>query len=337
MVVRGSSLLVLAWLAMGCLEAHRDRPLAPGRSERDASGLADAGPIDDSGALDPDYAARQARSRLDPNAVYLAGTLTEGSCGRTAIAKVESPNEALVGFGCLDRPGIIDPATGHLLYWTNSGQLREFQCDNGCAFWSDDDTYPYDPARNDPEVSLSVCSDGKEAKAIRIAPDGFRLFRCGEIEWHDENGALVYLGDLDELGPGLIGLVRSDAIDLMSGRPLGRFPGKPESARATETGFLALITKTTIEDHLGLPELWELSLDGHVEKLGSFPPAAQDEARIIGGILDGAGRLYMQSTSDSGRTDIVERLTITGEREIVYTEADDPVVKLHADYLVTGP
>jgi hypothetical protein len=352
--IRGSSttvagrlwLITLAWMVAGCLDLHGER--AGGTEVREDPGP-DAGsngsPMAVRDETDPGYTARQTRSRLDPNAVYLAGTLVEGSCGRTAIAKVETPNEALVGFECHDRPAKIDPGTGHLLYWRDK-QLREFRCDNGCDFWSDDQRYPSNPASNDPVISLSVCGGDKLANRVEIAPDGFRLFRCGDIEWRDEDGGLVYLGALDVLGPERIGLVGNSAIDLTSGRFLGALPGDPESVRATETGFLALIHKTTIEDPPGvmrgvraaewIPELWELSLDGRAQRLGSFPKASQDRVRIVGGILDGSGRLYMQSSTDAGLTDIVERLAITGERNVVYSEANDPVVKLHADYLVTA-
>ncbi|WP_437600732.1 hypothetical protein WMF28_04080 [Sorangium sp. So ce590] len=71
---------------------------------------------------------------LDPEQVYLAGTLHEGICGQDAVVHRGSPGSAAVGFDCdvNERSAQSLPAGGRLLYINVfEDLLREFRCD-GC-------------------------------------------------------------------------------------------------------------------------------------------------------------------------------------------------------------
>lgn len=90
------------------------------------------------------------------------------------------------------------------------------------------------------------------------------------------------------------------------------------------------------------PGLWLIRADSAAELTGLYPPPPAGtilRTQVRGStVLSADGELFSIATESAnpGR-DLIVRRTIDGTSEIVYDEDDDPLVKLHASSLVTGP
>lgn len=273
---------------------------------------------------------------FDPGEVYLAGTLQEGACYRDAIAHLSTPNVASAGFDCYfnERSAVIRPTDGRLVYSNVSdNKIRVFQCDN-CPYTG---TYASAPQTNDPVIP-ATCPNNVRAGSFLVSPEGDLFYSCAGA-WFDTTGTQRFTTGTDTvfaLGTGgwvitntRVFNMRNNATSVLSGLPGGPFLS-PLAVRwdGTDAFFVAFTN-----------ELWRVAVStGTGTRVGTFPPyppnhMAGGEAR-----LDRSGRLYHEArdTSVSFR-DAVVRCTVGLTCEVVYTEATNPLVKIHISSLVTGP
>jgi hypothetical protein len=98
-------------------------------------------------------------------------------------------------------------------------------------------------------------------------------------------------------------------------------------------GFLVAIGVTFSQ-----PQLWRVPASGAAQLIGIYPALPANISQSQEGKLDRTGRLFeiARDTSVTFR-DVIVRRTIGGTSDVVYTEATNPMVKLHISGLVTGP
>lgn len=280
--------------------------------------------------------------------VYLAGTLSEGACYLDAIALVEAPNRGAVGFDCYfdERIAVIDPTRSVLLYMNVfEDVLREFHCDDPCV-WDEmdemDGMYPSEPLRNDTILPTPPCDpETNRLTNFLVGPDGSRIHRClTDGTWYDVDGNIRYEGSLSllYLGANDYAFAGTHVVDLATGDEIP-IVGLPTTdlltTRASQDGFLVAFTGPTFDD---MPELWEVATDGSAAMVGVYPLQPAGQSTRFGAALDGSGALYqMSSTIDVVFEDTIIRRTVDGDSEVVYSEADLPVVKIHISDLVTDP
>jgi hypothetical protein len=278
---------------------------------------------------------------LQPEEVYIAGTLSEGACYLDALAHWSTPNDAVAGFDCYfdERGAKIRPTDGRLLYSnTFEGLLREFHCDT-CPIDSTSE-YPDNPLGNDFVLATPACDpDESTSLGHLVSPDGAIAYRCNGFldTWYDERGAVVYDGaePLLHLGHDGLALTTNSVLSLSTGAvvPIVGLPaGNPVTIRAdSEDGFRVVMTTEQ-------PELWHVSATGAATSLGIYPPipAGYSPYGFIAA-LDGCGVLFQQGSGLEVFEDVILRRELGGTTDVVYTEATNPLVKLHISALVTGP
>ncbi len=286
---------------------------------------------------------------LDPNEVYLAGTLSEGACYRDALAPVLSPNTASAGFDCYfdERSGVVNPTTKRLLYTnTFEGVIREYHCDD-CAV-SPNAPYPQNVLANDTPRTAPCPSTmmGDLVTGFFVSPDGAVFHRCtySYATWRDETGAAVFDSANDSVsawGRGEVlvsdGLGLKRVVSLTDGTQLA-VTGLPAGHQVLTTRWKEPNAFRVAVHSNGSDFLYELDvLTGHATKLGEYPASpnlrAYESAR-----LDPAGRLYaFGGKSAPSFSDVVIRRSTDGENAIVYDEDTWPLVRIHISALVTGP
>jgi hypothetical protein len=291
---------------------------------------------------------------FDPAEVYLAGTVHESACYRDVLAHWSTPDVAAAGFDCEwdNRTAQVRPTDGRLLYGYNFEQvIHEFRCDvcpytcEGCSYAGAN--YPDVTVDNDP-VLPNPCPGGTHSGFL-IWPDGSLLHRCYgyKHEWYDSNGRIVYSDPEDPLihvGHGGLGLTHTRVVDLVAGSAVpfvGAPPGPPLTARARlPGGFLAVFAATDTPDAANL-DLWEIDEGGVATLVGSYPPLPPDtSAQFVfegDGRLEASGVLIQFGGGAEVFEDIILRREIGKASEVVYTEASDPLVKIHISALFTGP
>ncbi len=322
-----------------------------GGSDGGGSAGSGSGPVCE-GALTSD--------RFDPNRVYLAGTLSEGACDYPALVTPECPNSAAVGFDCefdgnsdpRQDTAQIRPSDGRLLYTlTFDPELREFRCDSCPYTASNANGYPKDNFANDPLVE-SPCTPGFGAPDFLVSPEGALYFRCDDGNWLDQVGKVVYASTeftLAYVGYGGHALTRaSDSIysyagasvvDLASGKT-SHVTGLPDvsvySLRAAPPDrFLVFLVIEHDSPDPDQSELWEIDASGKATRRGEYPPFPIEVGPSPGAKLLIDGVLYQMARGPL-IDDVILRREIGGTSEIVYTEANDPNVKIHISGLVTG-
>jgi hypothetical protein len=298
--------------------------------------------------------------QFDASRVYLVGTLSEGSCGADAIAAPECPNSAAVGFDCdfssnsepRQDMGQIRPTDGRLLYAsTFAPEIREFHCD-ACPYLSANaNAYPKNVLGNDPVVQ-PPCTPSFGSSDFFISPEGALFFRCEDGSWQNDAGQVVYSepgSTLAHVGYGGLALTRpsddryslTSIIDLSSGEstPIKSLPDADvRTVRAAlPDRFLVLVI---LRDELpgdGVSELWEIEPSGAASRRGEYPPLPTEITPAPGFKLLADGVAYQIVSGPRVTDDAVVRRELGGASEVVYTEADDPHVKLHISGLLTGP
>lgn len=276
---------------------------------------------------------------FDPNEVYVVGTLQEGACGRDVVAHWSSMDDAVAGFSCnfAGNRGAIRPGDGRLVYADAPGiELREFHCD-ACPVDSALN-YPSPVLDNDPVLPAPACKkDGSSSLFFRLGPDGEYAYQCNfnPNDWYDGSGALVF-SDEDEslirLGHDRLALTGSSVVELDTGTrtPISGLPAGIISARADPSdGFRVVVNTTPLE-------LWHVAPDGNADLVGTFPPLP-DGHQALATALDGCDALYRVTFIASTGLDAVVRQPLDGVAEIVFTESDDSLVRIHDAGLFTGP
>lgn len=330
---------------------------APDAGPRDA-GTPDAGPRDagtpDAGSRDagpPDAGARDAglppvdgggAPVLNPADIYIAGTLSEGACYLNALAHISTPNVASVGFDCYfdESEAKIRPTDGRLLY-TNTFEnlLREYRCDE-CTYRG---VYPANVLANDPIVPTPCPGSTDRLTQFKVSADGEVFHRCsGSLAvWRDSQGVGINTGTGFVVSFGGNGWVLTDTriINNRTNTSLAITGLRPFFAavlavrwRAPDAWMLAL------SNDPAPTELWMVNVTGTAQLVGTYPaPPAQVTPRFASE-LDATGRLFqIGSDTSASFTDVILRREIGGTSTVVYTEASNPLVKLHISDLVTGP
>ncbi len=324
-----------------------------GRGEGGSGGRGEGGSGGSGGDDAPDCSgasAAVAGDVLDPEQVYLAGTLLEGICGQDAVVHWGSPGSAAVGFDCdvNERSAQILPAGGRLLYINVfEDLLREFRCD-GCPY--DGDAYPAAPLENDAVLSTPPCDPESDPLAsFLVSPAGTVLHRCRSdlATWYDERGAVVHAdpdNGLLHLGHGDLALTEQSVIHLATSTsmPIVGLPSieRLHTARAKAPDrFLLVLGSEAPSDDGSSQELWEVDGRGNATRLGVFPPLPAEATEVSASTskLDGCGALLQFGGGPGIFEDVIVRREIGGVSEVVYTEATDPLVKIHISALFTGP
>lgn len=285
---------------------------------------------------------------FDPKRVYVLGTVREGACESGAIIHWSNPNVASAGYHChwLNEKARVR-ADGTLLL-TNRQEVREFHCDD-CPGWSPDDPYPSDYLDNDTPLNTPPCGGNVADFAVGI--DGEVIYKCAS-DWYDAAATLlpltnpIFKSTLYGLGhdnKALGGVTDAYSIgDLTDGTTIdvtGLPPGTIITARVSgPDSFWVAYWNNDSEtvQRWTIPHSGIATLDGDFPEPPASVSGSGGTSRLSYDRLDGNGDLF-----SVGRVgvdyDVIVRRTIAGAADIVYTEADEPAVKLHAGRLFTGP
>ena len=294
---------------------------------------------------------------FDPNRVYLVGTLSEGSCDHTAIAAIECPNSAAVGFECsfdgntfYPNSAQIRPGDGRLLYAHYRGELREFHCDF-CPFRDrNGNNYPRNVADNDP-VLVHATSPTSSQPEFFVSPSGALFHRRNDGAWVDETDRIVFdeaESTLLHVGFGAIALAGPDRrfdrlvdrlADLDGGGStavVGLPAREVRSMRAAPPDRFVLL----VRGDGGLDadwELWEIDASATATLRGEYPPFPSGLTQSVEQQLLPNGVLFEMGYDRKTVDDVIVRREIGGASEVVYTEADLPNVKIHISAFLSGP
>lgn len=283
---------------------------------------------------------------FDPGEVYLLGTLSEGSCGADAIAHWATPNNAATGFDCyLDEDRAqVRPTDGRLVY-TNTFEdlVREFHCDaNGCPVGSG---YVTNAQANDTIIATPCGSSAtQEVSQFRLSAQGLLFHTCQSSggKWRDLTGTVIH----DEMNDAVVsfgfnGWVLTQTKVLNTGThaslPITGLPSRSwVTSRAKDNGtFWVVVAAASMSTQ---PELWEIGTDGSAKKVGEYPAAPPDTRAGYNNRLDATGALFsMGDDTTVTFQDIILRFQVGGSADVVYSEGDHPLVKIHISSLVTSP
>jgi hypothetical protein len=164
------------------------------------------------------------------------------------------------------------------------------------------------------------------------------------LVWYDESGALVYNGAGDKLlhlGFGDQALTMSHIVDLasMSAVTITGLPGVPIlTERALSPDNFWVVLSTSGPGQSDAEELWQIDAMGVAVKVGAYPPApAGYTVDATSSRLDGSGKLFQIAHANNAFVDVIFRREVGGTTDLVYTEATQPLVKIHISALLTGP
>jgi hypothetical protein len=314
-----------------------------------------------------------ANSTLDPDEVYLMGTL-EPDKAVGVVAHWSDPDSFVMGFdGSLRfNSGVINTASSKMVYKLSAGgeqSLWEFGIDG--HIYSDT---PYNgrsqyvhSQQNDTPAILSVSADCLGVNfdgtfQFKLTPDGDiwvagnEALSPSQLQWCDESGTSILFNDaLSEVihvgyGGRVFGDTRSEyvlttvsddfAFDLVVLPQLSQFaPVATETEiaaiRSTDSGFLVALSVYTMD----AIRLYSVETDGTETFLGKYPVIASEmdfpEVARRYYRLDASGALFVRGKR--GIDDVVMRLSTDGVSEVVYHSADQHRVYLApGDCLFTG-
>jgi hypothetical protein len=340
---------VISELSFGCGTDHApfidlDAPEVDGGGA--PSGVAEAG---NGGAAegnvkpDPGEPSFSDLSELDPDEVYLFGTLVEGQLGVDALAHWREPNVYTVGFDGSVSARFIKLWQGQLVYTLFNGQgIRISIPELQSSLKPIDLKYPAEPLKDDPIVSTPPCpAEGHGPQVFATSPDGRLIYRCPDLDWY-EDGTKVWVSGDDGPEPilsfgydGVLLLAGPSLMSLEDGEPhpiQGLGSSKVLTARASMGGFHVVLTPEMGGD---TAELWSVTPEGGAERIASYEPSPAGATDFGRAVLAGNDDLFQLARSEP--YDIVVRRSRDGESEVVYTEADDPRVKMHGSTIFTGP
>jgi hypothetical protein len=266
---------------------------------------------------------------FDSGEVYVFGTLVEGTTGREVIARVDKPDEYVLGFvhGTLGSRAQL--RHGQLLYTiAYVPGIRTFVPDATSSLPAEQVQYPPEPEANDPITGTPPCEAGVDGdRPFRTSPDGRLIYLCRDGVWY-ENGSEFFAPDPTEeilaLGfDGLLLLTSSVVVNALGGArhsmqvAISGF----RTARAVKAGFRVVMHSEAESEELAL---WQIDVDGQATRVDVFPPVlgfSPRQSELSGDVL------YQQGVDAEGN-DMVVRRTFDAEAETVYTEADEPLVKM---------
>ncbi len=302
------------------------------------------------------------RPTFDPGAVAMWGTLDPTSCGWRAVAPVDHPEQARVGFDCAGptAPAAIDPA-GDLLYTSVTGAGRgvsRFEPD--VASFAGAWLPPPAPLADDPVVvATGACGGAGFDHWLVQAGSGDVLYACeavGGFDYFDAAGAARFSGpQVLAWTAGGLRLARAGAgFQVVDAGGVSR----PVTALGASVALVAARTDGEafwVVDGAGFgtPRRYAVSAAGLAVFDGAYAdvPAgvAVEAPSAAAAVLDGAGVLFQRGTD--GQHDVVVRRPLApGVASVAYREAAAPVgadafgaqpflpfVRLGGGPLLTGP
>jgi hypothetical protein len=307
------------------------------------------------------------RPNFDPATVSLWGTLDAATCGRRAVAPLDHPDQARIGFDCAGAaaPAAIGP-DGDLLYTSQAAGgrgVRRFEPDvaSFAGGWS----FPTAPQANDPVVvAEGVCGGaGLDHWLLQAggAPSGGDTVRyacpaAGGYDYFDAAGLPRFSGPtVLAWTAGDLRLTRSgstfEVVDAGGvARPVAALGGSVAlvAARTHGEGFWVVDGAG-----FGTPRRYSVSAAGLATFDGAYPeipPGVTVEApSATAAVLDGAGVLF-QRGSDGQYDVVVRRPLAPGVSTVAYREAAAPAgangfgaqpflpfLRLAGGPLLTGP
>ena len=191
---------------------------------------------------------------------------------------------------------------------------------------------------------LGACPDGPSPSKFLVSPNGYFMLHCAAPNvWRDIDGTHVYQDGNDpllHLGYGDLALTKTRVIDLAtgSGSPLVDLPaGFIYAIRAVPPDKFWIVLRVNAD---ASQALFEVSRDGSVRRVGTFPDPPSGVTVATTGSLDKNGALYQLTTrrSDTTIDGIVMRRDIDGKFEVVHDDGANPLVHVGSDsMLFTGP
>jgi hypothetical protein len=302
------------------------------------------------------------RPTFDPAAVAMWGTLDPSICSRRAVAPVEHPEQARVGFDCLGPggPAAVGPQ-GDLFYSTGSGALRgvgRFEPD--AAVWSNGWLLPAAPLVNDAAVvAPDACAGAGVDHWLLQAGSGDVLYACpaaAGFDYRDAGGAARFSGPRvlawTAGGARLTGTASGFQVVDAAGvaRPVAGLGASVEVLAARTRGEAYWVVDGA---GFGAPRRYSVGAAGQAVFDGTFaalPPGVEVDAPAPGtALLDGAGVLYQRGNDGSAGV-VVRRPLAPEAASVAYREADlpagandlsklafQPWVRLQGGPLLTGP
>lgn len=85
-----------------------------------------------------------------------------------------------------------------------------------------------------------------------------------------------------------------------------------------------------------MPTLWEIGADGVAVQVGTYPPPPGELATGESALAPN-GVLFSFATEFMINNDTIIRRVPDGAMDVLYQEANNPLVKVHGSSLVTGP
>jgi hypothetical protein len=276
---------------------------------------------------------------LNPNDVYILGTLIEGQAQFDALAHWSDPNRALVGFpgGLEEESVVIHPIDGTLFYMESFGDNYRFQSGR-CLLRGDSlPGYPEPGANADPIVPFP-CEPRTYGRTLLINPQGAIAVDCVD-SWRDLEGRVLYAGQLQVLSYGSPGrLLTREGVFSIDEQALHPFVGLPDISERYPRAWRAVSERfwfvLPAEDSEFDRELWAIDASGVATLVGRYAPS--DMVPGYGNAIAADGTLFETVFAAGVINDYIQRRTFTSS-ELVYDEAGDPLVKLHGSRLVTAP
>lgn len=302
------------------------------------------------------------RPVFDPAAVAMWGTLDPAVCGRRAVAPVDHPEQARIGFDCDGpaAPAAVSPQ-GDLYYTSVAGVLRgvsRFEPD--AAIWSSGWNLPGAPLLNDPVVvAPGACAGGGVDHWLLQAGSGDVLYACasaGGFDYFDAAGASRFSG------PRVLAWTAGNAV--LTAAAGGFQVVLSDGTAVPVAGLGASIAVAAARAHgeafwlvdaagFGAPRRYSAGTGGQAVFDGTYAPlpagVVMDAPADGTALLDGAGVLWQRGSDGSGAV-VVRRPLAPAAASVAYREADMPAgandlgkqafvpfVRLGAGPLVTGP
>ncbi len=299
---------------------------------------------------------------FDPAGVTMWGTLEPAACGRRAVAPLDHPEQARVGFDCTGpaAPAMIG-TDGDLYYSTGAAGARgvsRFKPD--AAVYSGGWILPAAPLLDDPVLlDASACGGAGVDHWLLQGGSGAVLYACpaaGGFDYRAPGGPVLFSGPrvLAWTAGGLRLTGTASGFQVVDGSGVGR----PVTGLGASVAVLAARTHGEafwVVDGAGFgaPRRYTVSAAGLATYEGAFaalPGGVELEpGRPGAAVLDGAGQLH-QLGNDGLSSVVVRRPLSPGVASLVYREAAMPAgsndltqpafqpwVRLQGGPLVTGP
>lgn len=302
------------------------------------------------------------RPSFDPAAVAIWGTLDGSVCGRRAIAPVDQPEQARLGFDCFDAtaPAAIGPQ-GDLYYTAGASPPRGVaRLEPDRPIFSGAWVLPGTPLANDlVVVAPDACGGAGLDHWLLQAGSGDVLYACpaaGGFDYFDPAGTPRFTG------PRVLAWSAGGAR-LAGGSGAFQVVDSFGVSRAV-TGLGASVLVVAARAHgeafwvvdgagLGAPRRYSVSAAGAASFDGTYAevPAgvAVELPSATAAVLDGAGVLFQRGTDGSSDV-VVRRPPAPAAATVPYREAAAPAgandlsvqaflpfVRLQGGPLVTGP